>query len=111
MPYPIFSPSISPQTADESVSVQKSDNAFGDGYEQTIILGLNAVRAEIPLSWPVVTESQKTEITAFLTENAGKTFLWALPGENMRKWKCDKWEVKRDRAVISINATIREGFA
>ena len=111
MTYPVFSPPINPQKADDNVTGQKNDNSFGDGYEQTIILGLNAVKSELPLSWPVLTETQKNSIAGFLKTNAGKTFLWGLPGESQRKWKCDKWEIKRDRAQVSIDATFREVFA
>lgn len=110
MTYPIFTPTVDPQTVNDSISIQKEENSFGDGYSQTVILGLNAVRSEMSLSWPVLTEAQRTSIVSFFRENAGKTFLWAVPGESQRKWKCEKWEQNRDRAGISLTATFKEVF-
>lgn len=110
MTYPIFAPTVAPQTVSDSISLQKEENNFGDGYSQTVILGLNAVRSELSLSWPVLTEAQRASIVGFFRDNVGKTFLWAVPGESQRKWKCEKWELDRDRAGISLSATFKEAF-
>ena len=108
-----FSPSIAPQSAEPSHKARTNVNNFGEGYEQDLRLGINAVYVEsMSLAWPVLDFAQATEIAAWFTDHVGKTFLWTLPGESAaRKWKCDTWEPKYEDNGASCSATLREVFA
>lgn len=113
MTYPTFNPSLKPETASLTEKVRETSNQFGDGYEQNVLDGINAVYVEsMELSWPALTYTQGNEIRTFLTQNAGKTFLWTLPEEtSARKWRCSEWSYSPSRNAASMTATFREVFA
>lgn len=113
MPYSTFTPSISPESASGQTKVRETINEFGDGYEQSVVDGINAVYFEsLELSWPVLTYAEEAELRAFFTAQAGKTFLWKYPGETTaRKWRCSSWSTSPTRNATSMTATLREVFA
>lgn len=106
----IFKPPIEPQGASADRSVRVISNKFGDGYEQAVLDGLNARETSLSLSWPVLTFGQCAEIDNFFTENKGKSFLWSLPGQQRKRWRCDEWKVDYEACLAKINATLKEVF-
>lgn len=106
-----FNPPVRPKTSNQTRTVKVISNDFGDGYDQEIADGLNPVRTEMELTWPVLTISQIQEIDAFFVTNAGKAFYFALPEENPRMWRCNEWSPPIERGTGSMTATLKEVFA
>ena len=109
MTYPIFNPPIDPQTVDDTVSIANNSNNFGDGYEQSIILGLNSVNTERSLHWPCLSIDQLNEIETFLETNKGKTFTYNIQNVE-KKFKCFTWSISRSPKMISLKATFKEVY-
>lgn len=105
-----FNPSVRPKTSGQTRTVKVITNSFGDGYEQEIADGLNPVRTELTLTWPVLTIPQMQEIDAFFVINAGKAFYFALPEEQPRKWRCNEWSPPYEAGTGSMTATLKEVF-
>lgn len=106
----VFQPSIAPQSASAGRSIRVISNKFGDGYEQAVLDGLNAQETSLSLSWPVLTFEQCAEIDTFFTENKGKSFLWALPGQEQKRWRCDEWKTDYEVCLAKADATLKEVF-
>lgn len=106
-----FNPPVRPKASNPTRTVKVITNSFGDGYEQEILDGLNAIRTELTLTWPVLTIEQAQEIDAFFAANAGKVFGFALPGETERMWRCNEWSPLIERGSGSLTATLKEVFA
>ena len=75
--FPAIEPTIG---ARESVEYATLDAAFGDGYVQSVIDGLNARRVQWALEWRYVDAAQAHQIASFLDARAGaETFWWTPP--------------------------------
>ena len=109
--YPVFSPPIRPKTTSGQIEVKTKSNSFGDGYEQSVADGINAVRHTLSLSWPVLTFAQASQIHEFLKSRKGQPFRWAQPGQAAQTWRCIKWTRPFDRGVCSMTAELTEVFA
>lgn len=107
----IFTPPIAPQAASADRSARVISNKFGDGYEQAVLDGLNAQETSLSLSWPVLTFEQCNEIDKFFSDNKGKSFLWALPGQEQKRWRCDAWKTEYEACAAKVSATLKEVFA
>lgn len=106
-----FNPPVRPKTSNPTRTVKVISNSFGDGYEQETLDGLNAIRMELTLTWPMLTIEQVREIDSFFAANAGKTFYFALPSEDVRMWRCNEWSPPIERGSGSLTATLKEVFA
>lgn len=106
-----FNPPVRPKTSSPTRTVNVISNSFGDGYEQETADGLNPVRTELTLTWPVLTIEQTKDIDAFFIANAGKAFYFALPGEDVKMWRCNEWSPPIERGSGSMTATLKEVFA
>ena len=111
MTYPVFEPPVRPKTTSSSIEIKTKSNSFGDGYEQSVADGINAVREKLELSWPVLTFDQASQIHEFLKARKGLPFTWAQPGEDAQTWRCVKWTRPFDRGVCSMSAELTEVFA
>lgn len=107
----IFTPPIAPQSASANRSARVISNKFGDGYEQAVLDGLNAQETSLELSWPVLTFEQCNAIDQFFSENKGRSFLWALPGQGQKRWRCDGWKTEYEACMAKASATLKEVFA
>lgn len=108
-------PNIAPDyglTKESEPKVQRTQ--FGDGYEQRIRFGLNQDPKTWPLTWTNITNSEASQIEAFLDARAadGQSFDWTPPdGATSYKWVCDKWSksmTSYNRNMVS--ATFRQVF-
>lgn len=86
---------------------------LGDGYEKSLIFGLNTIRPEWQLTWLVYPEDAAT-IEDFLQAraDAAEWFEWQPPdAPTTQRWRCDEWTVEQDNPVVyRINATFRRVF-
>lgn len=105
-----FSPSIEPNAASLKRTARISSSKFGDGYEQVVLDGINALESEISLSWPILTFEQCNEIDKFFADNKAKSFYWALPGQEQKRWRCDEWQPQYEACLASMSATFKEVF-
>lgn len=111
MAYNTFNPPIRPKTDSISTTVATKLNGFGDGYEQAVADGLNAVRDSVNLSWPVLTLEQSSEIVSFFKTQAAFPFRFALAGETERLWRCVEWTRSVESGHASAAAKFTEVFA
>lgn len=109
--YATFNPPVRPKTSASTATVKTKSNAFGDGYEQVIADGLNAVREELTLTWPALSFAQAAVIRTFFKAQKGAPFLWALPGEVAKKWRCVEWPCTFETGLCSMTAKFTEVFA
>ena len=87
---PVF-PAIDPTVGTrESIEYATLDAAFGDGYRQSVVNGLNARRVQWALEWRYIKAAQAHQIASFLDARAGAgVFSWMPPGETTAAlWRC-----------------------
>lgn len=85
--------------------------AFGDGYQQRVVSGINAS----PRSWTLQFTKREKDISAiedFLVAHNGVTsFDWRPPTGLPGKWICKSWSrTVTVRAVQNLDATFEEVF-
>lgn len=98
--------------SDIDVEPRLIENTFGDGYEQSLLDGLNAIKRTWPCSWNALSNADADYLDSFFKANAGKAFYYSggglTPGA---RWKCKKW--KRgfpSGGYASYTATLEERF-
>ena len=106
-----FTPPRRPKSSTVTRKVRENSNNFGDGYQQDIVDGINAVYDEVSLSWELLTFEQFGAIDTFLSAHRGQTFLWNLPGCTAKKWRCSEWSPTYERGLVSLTITLKEVFA
>lgn len=112
MTLPTFNPDPRP-TPGTAVSnnVALRTTQFGDGYTQSVPVGLNHVSKRVTLTWGALTLSQAQALDDFFVERGGyKYFYYTLRGESTpRKWRCEKWSFT-DGAPSNSTADLIEVF-
>ncbi len=111
MAYPEFKPPVRPRTSSAGVEIKTISVDFGDGYSQVAPDGLNAARETVTLTWPALAFKQAAQIHAFFKGRNAAPFLWALPGEAARLWRCVKWTRPFSVGTQSMTAELTEVFA
>lgn len=83
--------------------------AFGDGYQQDVVDGINANLKTWELSFTNRTTSDVDSIETFLSAHLGVAFSWTPPGGSASLWKCKAWRrTPVDYGVDSLTATFQE---
>lgn len=87
------------------------DAQFGDGYEQSVVDGINNRSSSFSLAF-IGDATKITAILAFLDDHAGATpFLWTPPLRSQLLFKCKTYtEPTKDGNVYSISATFDQTF-
>jgi phage-related protein len=68
---------------------------FGDGYEQRLRYGLNTDLKQWDLVFENRTDSERTEITSFLSaRGAVEPFNWTTPFGATNAYVCDEWQAE-----------------
>jgi len=94
---------------------------FGDGYEQRIANGINALQSDFSISFNTRTKAEIDDIVAFFTSKAGVTpFNWTIPDTNGTengntettiKVVCSNWSQTYDYDdFYSASATFRRVY-
>lgn len=65
--------------------------AFGDGYQQDAVDGINADLKAWDLTFTNRSTSELDSIEAFLSAHLGVAFSWTPPGGSAALWKCKSW--------------------
>ena len=108
----VFEPPYRPKTTAINTEVKTLSNSFGDGYEQVMPDGINAVRRTLSLSWDVLRPDEAERIDSFFTEMQSGVFSWQAPHEaGSRLWRCNKWSISATRGTYSATAEFKEVFA
>lgn len=112
MPLNSFTPPVAPSPGTENTpEIRLKKAEFGDGYTQTSRDGLNHIRDVVSLKWDVLTEAQADTIEAFIRTQGGDTpFLYALRGDVVRQWTCEKYTRTRG-SPNTVTAEFRASFA
>ena len=72
MTYNTFTPPRQPTTQNVQRQMRTKENSFGDGYEQTVLDGINAEVRTLSLRWDNLLPSQAAQITQFLLERCNE---------------------------------------
>jgi len=102
----------SPQTAQKSAEPRVLSAAFGDGYQQRVGDGINALAA----SWELTFSRTAADIDAiedFLIARAGvESFDWTDPDGNAIRAICPSWARQPNTGLGSgsLTATFRQVF-
>ena len=102
----------SPQTATKKSDPRIRRSVFGDGYEQRVQNGINAVAGEWSLTF-VRPIAEIDTIEAFLVARGGhESFAWTDPRGNSITVVCDGWSVSPASGLraSSLSATFRQVF-
>lgn len=114
MPSPTFTPPYAPSANGTSYHEEPRvlRAQFGDGYDQTLPDGLNALRMQARLVWSAIPISAANTIVGFLRANKGAVFYYTLPDEGIaRKWEVMSWDRDFSGGVIgTVTAELRERF-
>ena len=107
-----FNPPVAPQiSANEENSYRVLNAQFGDGYEQIAGDGLNTKISSVTLSWNAISQDHANTIATFLNDRGGaEAFDYTVPGDTLKKYRCDSWSRTRGGPFDSINATFREVY-
>lgn len=109
-----FRPPVHPSfNSTKSVQPRILKARFGDGYNQRVADGLNALPQTWDLRWNTLTAAQVDEIEAFLTVTAGyKAFLWTpLDRTQPLKFIVESWtRTPVDGRSWSFSAKFSEVF-
>ncbi len=112
MPYNTFNPPRQPTSQNVQRQIRTKTNSFGDEYDQSILNGINAQVRTLSLKWNNLRPAQAAQITAFLTAQKSRPFLWQSPYDaTAGKWRCVQWNEDQQTTVVSISAEFREVFA
>jgi len=108
-------PSIAPDYGAQKKSEPKTKKvAFGDGYEQRIVFGLNQNPKVWTLTFKNLSETDSDTIETFLDARAAdsNSFSWSPPDETSTyKWVCESWTKQIPYANrATIQATFRQVF-
>ena len=109
-----FNPPRPPHAGTKAKSEFKLLKAeFGDGYTQTARDGLNHIRQVATLTWDRIPDDDAFDIVDFVEEQGGdRPFLYALPGQPVRKWTCEECELTRHEGFrSSVQIVLRQSFA
>ena len=88
MAYNTFNPPRLPTTQNVQRQMRTKENSFGDGYEQTVLDGINAEVRTLSLRWDNLLPSQAAQITQFLSAQKTKPFYWQSPYDStVGKWR------------------------
>ncbi|HEV7251666.1 MAG TPA: phage tail protein [Mesorhizobium sp.] len=113
MPFPSFTPPLSPSSVEFEPELKLNEVEFGDGYTQTTAAGMNHLRQVATLNWELLEPAEKADLVAFLTARKGfETFTYTIPGEaTALNWTCKQWSVQaRPASLYSLTATFRQSF-
>lgn len=85
---------------------------FGDGYEQTMPDGINAISGVYSPTWEPLTTAQKDTIVNFLRARGGsQPFYWTPPLGAQLKFKCQTWKVSKLAGPYwSVTVTLKQVF-
>lgn len=114
MAFPTFSPTYRPSAGPSNYHTEprKLRAQFGDGYDQTVREGINAVRKQVRLVWSTLTIANANALTGFFESASNEVFYYTLPDEGVpRKWEALSWD--RDftgGALGSVSVELRERF-
>jgi phage-related protein len=106
-------PELPDYGASNKPRVKLLEAEFGDGYTQAAADGMNHIRAEWTLHWPVLDPLDAEEIEDFLMEHGGyQCFFWTAPHRSSpQKWTCKEWTITIAGPYhCSISATFIESF-
>ena len=107
-------PAIDPiYPASKQGEQQRNKILLGDGYESSIIFGLNTPQTQWSLTW-LVEQDQADQIEGFLQAraDAGEWFEWQPPDSaTALRFRCDEWTVEQDDPMVyRISASFRRVF-
>lgn len=107
-------PAINPiYSAGKQSNSGRTKLALGDGYESSIVFGLNIVTSEWNLAW-LVQQDEADQIEGFLQarSDAGEWFEWQPPDSVVAlRFRCDEWNVDLDNPMVyRISAVFRRVF-
>lgn len=107
-------PAISPiYPANKQPGLERSKVALGDGYESSLIFGLNTPKMQWNLIWLVELE-QAEQIEGFLQAqaDAGDWFEWQPPDSVVPlRFRCDEWTIEQDDpAIYRVSASFKRVF-
>jgi len=112
MAYNTFNPPRLPTTQNVQRQMRTKENSFGDGYEQTVLDGINAEVRTLSLRWDNLLPSQAAQITQFLSAQKTKPFYWQSPYDStVGKWRCVQWTEDQQTTVVNLSAEFKEVFA
>ena len=78
---------------------------FGDGYEQRVLDGLNAIQPAYSVRFMQRTLAEADAIETFLRSNAGLAFDWTPPGGSAGKYVARKWSRSRGNVLFASIVT------
>lgn len=107
-------PAINPiYSAGKQSNFERAKLALGDGYESSIVFGLNTIKPEWNLTW-LVQQDEADQIEGFLQarSDAGEWFEWQPPDSVVTlRFRCDEWNVDLDNPMVyRISAVFRQVF-
>ena len=105
-----FPTTVTPSDARKISQPRVSGVAFGSGYSQRGLFGINQNLKTWNFTWQNISETNADEIETFLDARAGvEYFLFTPPGESSEgKYVCPSW----NKSIPYINrATIIASFA
>ena len=103
--YTTFPPVRAPTSVDRSREVRSIGTEFGDGYEQTLADGLNALRDKLTVKWDNLTIAQADSIDVFFQARYAVPFWWTLPQQTVQKlWRCTTWSTSHVDRYASLPA-------
>lgn len=109
----VFPPYDPVYSASKNSEAKRQTSKLGDGYESSVVFGLNRIRPEWTLQW-VVEKEIAEQIEGFLQAraDAAETFEWQPPdSSSLQKWKCEEWVVSEETyGVLKIDATFIKVF-
>lgn len=107
-------PSINPvYSAPKNSELKRQSILLGDGYESSLLFGLNPVQTKWDLTWEVE-EEQAVIIESFLQARADDAdwFDWTPPDSSFaQRFRCDEWTVEQSQPfTYRISASFRRAF-
>lgn len=108
-----------PTTPKPVYGVSKSSNAkvresaFGSGYSQRTVFGLNQISHSLDLRWEYLKEDEADSLENFLIAREGnEAFTYQLQGESAAsKYICKDWSKTLEHGSLStITATFEQVF-
>jgi phage-related protein len=107
-------PAINPTyPASKRSDQERITTALGDGYESSLVFGLNTPRSEWDLTWLLELEAVQ-EVETFLQAraDAGEWFEWQPPDSvTALRFRCDEWTIEQDNPITyRLSASFRRVF-
>jgi phage-related protein len=106
-----WSPSF--DSGDHSSEAKVLESSLGDGYVQSVGMGINNIKSSYPLVFTHVTLTELSSMLSFLEARGGhEEFLFQPKWESSAtKWKCKKWSFRpQDANLYVLNATFERSY-